>query len=217
MKGISPTTLIALFSIGMSFPALGMEGPAMVRYDAESQRISIAAEDAPLRSVLREISQATGIEILVDPSIDTRVDVSLKAQPIENAMKIMLREGNYVLKYGTRENVTYVKSIAVLPKGLENNPNLKPISALNTAPGDRGRGGAASGMSDSMASDGAEQIKERLRLKQANSEWKMRGYGRELPPPPRPAQSTEPAGTDTTSDTAGNEDQPLDMRDNADN
>lgn len=216
MKGISPATLIALFSVGMSFPALGKEGPAMVRYDAESQRISIAAEDAPLGSVLREISQATGIEILVDPAIDTRVDVTVKAQPIENAMKIMLRNGNYVLKYGTRENVTYVTSIAVLPKGLENNPNLKPVRALNTASG-RGRGGAASGMSASMTSDGAEQIKERLRLKQENSAWKMRGYGRELPPPPLPAKSTELAGMGTTSDMARNKDQPLDMKDNADN
>lgn len=120
--------------------AAGLE----VRYDRERDRLSVQAEQVSLTQVLGRIAAQTGVEILMDPSIEKTVSMSLKGQPLEKALKQIARGLSYVMLYdsGKKQNSTQtprLTTMKLLPEGKQDSPNLVPVAVLNARAGRHNR------------------------------------------------------------------------------
>ena len=116
--------------------AEGME----VTYDRERDLLSVRADQVPLTQVLGRISDRSGIEILIDPSIDNKISIVISEQPLEKALKQIARGLSYVMLYGKSSNQDRssglrLATMKLLPEGRQNSPNLVPVAVLNARAG----------------------------------------------------------------------------------
>jgi hypothetical protein len=118
------------FSAGTDFPKLA--AGLQVRYDAAMDRLSLDAHDSPLTQVLARISRQSGVEILIDPSVDYPVTASLRDQPLENALATLTRDMNAVMIHdqleiaGNSRQPVLVR-MELLPVGETNTALLRPV------------------------------------------------------------------------------------------
>jgi len=82
--------------------------------------LSLRAEKTPLLNILKSISAATGIQVLVSKDF-APVDISIRFadQPLESALKRILASYNHAVFYQKKDGDFKVSEIRVYPKGTD--------------------------------------------------------------------------------------------------
>ena len=68
-------------------------------YDAKRKLLSVKSEGRPLKDLLSEVSAETGIDIYVSPAVDKKVFADIERQPLEDAIRRMVRPLNSAFIY----------------------------------------------------------------------------------------------------------------------
>ncbi len=74
-------------------------GYSQVAYNQRTDRLTITADGLPLTEILAEVSVKTGIEISITPSADRSVSVDIKARPLEDAIRELIRPFSHLFVY----------------------------------------------------------------------------------------------------------------------
>jgi len=103
-----------------------------VRYDGSADRLTVDAHDGSLTGILARISRLSGVEILVDPAVEHRVNVSIDNQPLEQGLATLTRGLNSVLVHDVRNvagkgGQNMLVTLKLLPKGQTNMALLMPV------------------------------------------------------------------------------------------
>lgn len=125
-------------------PSLAAEAPAkpVVSYNEVTDRLSVEAREAPLKAVLARIAILSGVDIWMDPQLETRkISTSLKDRSLEDGLKQLARGTSHVLVYDRRPGDAkpggadiglplVVIAMKLLPEGKYDNSQLKPVLEL---------------------------------------------------------------------------------------
>jgi len=109
---------------------------SVVIYDAEKDLLSIQAKQASLKAVLGQITLRTGVETLMSPGAEQRVDADIGPLAMERALKQLLKGIDHVVIYGgaSQQGSPLVTRLEVLPKGEDAERGLMPvINIMNEA------------------------------------------------------------------------------------
>lgn len=80
--------------------------------------LSLQADQAPLVKILRELADKTGIDVMVSPDIQPMdVSIRLAEEPVELALRRLLRGFSYAVVYARTEDAWQVASLKVYPEG----------------------------------------------------------------------------------------------------
>jgi len=93
-----------------------------VSYDQKEDLLTVDANFVPLTHVFAQIATQSGIEIIVDPSIEKDISIYLPPQPLENALKQLARDLNYAMQYdnaGSR-----LVAMKIVPQGKQDSGNF---------------------------------------------------------------------------------------------
>jgi len=122
-------------------------GQLQVDLDPANGRISIKADDVALPTLLSRISQATGIDFQVDPSLSGNiVSVMVDSTTIDSGLRQLLRRYNYVLEYSYgSDGASRIHSAQVFVRGapdparknavLERAQSITVVGVADTADG----------------------------------------------------------------------------------
>ena len=109
-KNLFILTLVLLVFL---LPSLGH---SQVAYDKKTGKLFVKAEGRPLTELLAEVSAKTGIEIYIAPAADKVVFLDIKALPVEDAVKEMIKPLNNMFVYqGNTSRIKAVKVYAASP------------------------------------------------------------------------------------------------------
>lgn len=147
-----------------------------VRFDADSHTLSIAPAKAMLSEVLREISRQSGVEIRLDPAEDRQIDVALKNQPLDDALRSLARQNrlNFVMGHMRESNGQQrLVSFAVLREGEMSAADIPP---LDTSPAKKqpGMGELRKQKLEAAAATKKEERKEKKERKVVDEERKKK-------------------------------------------
>lgn len=98
-------------------------------YNAARDTLNVNVNDTTLSRLLRQISLKSGLEILFDMEAERNISIHIKDQPMERALKRILRDTNYVMIFGKKRLLVAVK---VLPKGKQDSDSLKSVASLKS-------------------------------------------------------------------------------------
>lgn len=102
---------------------------ALVEYESKTNKLSVHAENQPLRTVLTQIAFRTGLEILFDHSIKRNVSVKIQSLPLEKTLARLAKKTNYVFYYkndpATKKQLLI--GMKVLPNGKHDESALQPL------------------------------------------------------------------------------------------
>jgi hypothetical protein len=118
--------LVLLTVIGINLARA--EPPRRVDCDPMQDRLSINAPSNNLFELLSEISGECGIVFKADPSLDREVHLTLNPQPLEPALKSLMRGISYLFVYAqTRTNTgsRRIMEVHLLPQGEANVPMVE--------------------------------------------------------------------------------------------
>ncbi|MDP3718537.1 MAG: type IV pilus secretin PilQ [Acidobacteriota bacterium] len=90
--------------------------------------ITLDFQSADLRAVLRTFAEISGLNIVIDPSIQGTVDVSLRDVPWDQALDIILRANK--LGYSVDGTIVRIVPVSVLAQETEDRKKLADASAL---------------------------------------------------------------------------------------
>jgi type IV pilus assembly protein PilQ len=91
--------------------------------------ISLDFQQADLRAVLRSFTEISGLNVIVDPTINGTVDVVLKEVPWDQALEYILRANK--LGYTIENNVVRIAPLAVLAEEETARQKLKDAQAMS--------------------------------------------------------------------------------------
>lgn len=121
---------------------LGAENSARlnVSYNRQTGLLTIEADRAPLTQILAQIATQSGVEIIVDSSIEKEISISLPEQPLERALKQIARGLSYAMYYGKADSQDppqgdRLVAMKILPQGKEGSGYLVPVSLSEAQPG----------------------------------------------------------------------------------
>ena len=110
-------------------PAGGVElQPATTTGRFQGHPVTLDFQGADLRSVLRTFADISGLNMVIDPSINGNVDVSLKDVPWDQALDIILKANK--LGYSVDGTVVRIAPIQVLAQEEEERRKLSEAQAL---------------------------------------------------------------------------------------
>lgn len=127
-------TLTILSYSNLSFANQDIEQKSLplVSYDKKTDLISVNAENAPLKSVLRKIAQQTSLEVLFDNDANENISITLRSLSLQKAIANILRGKNHLLQYTNTDNhSTTLTSIIVLPSGKSDTKNAKRLNNIS--------------------------------------------------------------------------------------
>jgi hypothetical protein len=108
-------------------------GHSQVAYEKKTGKLFVKAEGLPLTQLLAEVSAKTGIEIYIAPAADRPVFLDIKALPVEDAVKEMIKPLNNMFVYqGNTSAIKAVKIYAASPS--EATVRLAPLGASAARP-----------------------------------------------------------------------------------
>ena len=111
--------LPAIFAtLGFFFVAAGAQADSTLQLTYFEGRVTLTARQAPLFGVLRALADATGIAVsATEDFVPGSVNLELIDEPLEEALKRILRETNYAAVYA-REGETYrLAALKIYPSG----------------------------------------------------------------------------------------------------
>lgn len=92
-----------------------------VLYDRQQDTLSIQTKDLALSDILLRVSRQTGMEVRMDPTVERKVTMTLKAQPIERSLDRLLAQLSVLKQFKTegkgKNQKDILVSITVLPEG----------------------------------------------------------------------------------------------------
>ncbi len=68
-------------------------------YDAKNKLLSVKSEGRPLKELLSEVSAKAGIDIYISPAVEKKVFADIESQPLEDAIKRMIKPLNNAFVY----------------------------------------------------------------------------------------------------------------------
>lgn len=147
-----------------------------VRFNDTARTLAIAPTRALLSEVLREISRQSGVEIRLDPAEDRQIDVSLKDQPLDEALRSLARQNrlNFVMGHVRDSNgQQQLVSFAVLREGEMSAADIPP---LDTAPAPKrpGMGELRKQKLEAAAAANKDERKEKKERKAVDEERKKK-------------------------------------------
>lgn len=117
-----------------------------VTYDKQRDRLSIQAHKVSLTQVLGRIAAETGMNIRTHPDVEKTITLQLPPQPLERALKQLVRGLSYILEYDTvrvsgKTSRSRVVGMWLLPEGQQSSGQLMAVvnqgaGGGNPAPGD---------------------------------------------------------------------------------
>jgi len=84
-------------------------------YNRSSNTLKLNVLNIELKQLLTTIAYKTGLEILFDDKANEKVSLTVKDQPLQQALKNILRGKNYSFHYSKTKNQTLLTSLTVLP------------------------------------------------------------------------------------------------------
>ena len=107
-------------------PMLAAENIARlnVSYDRKTGLLTVEADHTPLTQILAQIAAQSGVEIIVDPSIEKEISISLPEQPLEKALKKIARGLSYAMYYDEADSK--LVAMKILPQGKQDSGNRAP-------------------------------------------------------------------------------------------
>jgi hypothetical protein len=85
------------------FFAAGLHGPLWAsRVEINGDKISIEANQVPLRELLKELSSNYGITVRIDPNINPLIKISFNNRELEDGLKTVLKPYNHIFVWKTR-------------------------------------------------------------------------------------------------------------------
>ena len=113
-------------------------GEPEVIYDKATDRLSVQADRVSLDGLLARIALLSGVEFLMDPKVEKPVSITLKDRPLEEGLKNIMQTLNlgYAMIYQKKEGQDQsaeplLISMKIVPKGMENNPNLNLVPVVD--------------------------------------------------------------------------------------
>lgn len=92
-----------------------------VLYDRQQDTLSIQTKDHALSDILLRVSRQTGMDVRMDPKVERKVTMTLKAQPIERSLDRLLAQLSVLKQFKTegkgKNQKDILVSITVLPEG----------------------------------------------------------------------------------------------------
>ena len=112
-------------------------GPEVI-YDKATDRLSVQADKVSLDGLLARIALLSGVEFLMDTKVKQPVSITLKDSPLEDGLKKIMQTLNlgYAMIYQKKEGQEQsaeplLISMKIVPKGMENNPNLNLVPVVD--------------------------------------------------------------------------------------
>lgn len=101
---------------------------SQVTYHSKNRTLSVRSEGRLLSEVLSEISAKTGMDVYIDPAVDRKVFVDIKNQPLEEALKGIIKPLNNVFVYSGKS----VKAVKIFKRSeAEATAKISPGSPLS--------------------------------------------------------------------------------------
>lgn len=104
-----------------------------VLYDRQQDTLSILTKDHALSDILLRVSRQTGMEVRMDPTVERKVTMTLKAQPIERSLDRLLAQLSVLKQFKTegkgKNQKDILVSITVLPEGQRNASSAQRLIA----------------------------------------------------------------------------------------
>lgn len=130
----APTAAPALVREAAQAPAASGLATLQTATNAQGQRtftgdpITLDFQGADLRAVLRTFAEISGLNIVIDPSIQGTVDVSLRDVPWDQALDIILRANK--LGYSVDGTIVRIVPVSVLAQETDDRKKLADANAL---------------------------------------------------------------------------------------
>jgi hypothetical protein len=86
-----------------------------VSYESKKDLLTVDANGVPLTQILARIAEQSGIEIMIDPSVEKEISIYLPAQPLEKALKQLARGLNYAMHYD--KATSRLVAMKIVPQG----------------------------------------------------------------------------------------------------
>src|SRR4029079_1318403 len=109
-------------------PTLTQEGPGTAPKQYTGPPVSFDFEDSDLRVVLRLFSQISGLNMIIDPQVQGRVNVVLTDVPWDQALEQILRSNK--LGYTVEGNIMRIAPLTVLADEQAQTQKLNEAKAL---------------------------------------------------------------------------------------
>lgn len=151
------------------------EPSVQVRFNDTARTLAIAPTQAMLSEVLREISRQSGVEIRLDPAEDRQVNVDLKDQSLDEALRSLARQNrlNFVMGHVRDSNgQQQLVSFAVLREGAMSAADIPPLDTT-PAPKRPGMGELRKQKLEAAAAAKKDERKEKKERKAVDEERKQ--------------------------------------------
>ena len=123
-----------IFAADSGMPAVAAIPTAQqqVHYDPATDRITLNVHDMSLTQLLARISVQTGVEILMDPTVERTITFSMQDQPLEAGLNKLMRGLNTVMIHDQRDvpgkgPQSMLTTVKLLPEGQTNTALLRPV------------------------------------------------------------------------------------------
>ena len=108
-----------------SFATAGAEEiKTLIKYDKDSGRLTVRADNISLKKALTEVARLSGVNIMLDPATEKKVRINIRGLPLDKGIKRMLRGLSHSMIYeeqGKNKKVI-LTTVTILPDGKTGNP-----------------------------------------------------------------------------------------------
>jgi hypothetical protein len=109
-----------------------------VHYDRATNCLTLHVQDMSLTQLLAQISGQTGVEILMDPTVERPITFSMQDQPLEAGLNKLTRGLNTVMIHDQRDvpgkgRQSMLTTLKLLPAGQTNSALLRPVLSPEAA------------------------------------------------------------------------------------
>jgi len=125
---------VPIFAADSGVPAVAAIPAAQqqVHYDPATDRLTLNVQDMSLTQLLARISGQTGVEILMDPTVERTITFSMQDQPLEAGLNKLTRGLNTVMIHDQRDvpgkgRQSMLTTVKLLPEGQTNSALLRPV------------------------------------------------------------------------------------------
>lgn len=122
-------TLLLSLVLTEAHSANGLPSQAL-KYDPNSDELSVTVEQGSLKAVLSRIAILSGIEVLMDPRVEQQISVAIEKQPLESGLKQLVRGMNSVFRYDnaeTENSKPLLVGLNLLPRSDADESMLQPV------------------------------------------------------------------------------------------
>lgn len=103
-----------------------------VLYDVRHDKLSVEAQDVPLKAIMSRIAFLSGIEVMFDPVVDHTVSINFKNETLEDGIRRISRGLNTIYKFADKKLgvESLLISVQLLPQGKTDTSTLVPLMSL---------------------------------------------------------------------------------------